>query len=108
MPLARVSAAWNRMFMIGTTSLPTRKDPETGKFEGNLHSDQRAAVEALKTFLSTFGEVKNPTQRQELKVEHSLTEMFAKADQLIEGETVDKPRRSAEDAPEATVISPET
>ena len=87
-PLARVSAVWNSVYLIARQT-----------------QDKRAAVEAQKLFLGHHG-LELPVQRQQVKVEHSLTEMFAKADQVIEGEVVNGPRPSIEDAPEATVIPP--
>jgi hypothetical protein len=79
-PRARTIAAWNRLLLIGLSSL--------GK--GQQHGDQRAAVDALKTYLGHFGEMKLPVQRQDVKVTNNLAEIFSKAEkEYIEGQVVE-------------------
>lgn len=97
-PLARETAAWNRLFLIGMTSLPTREkevtNPKTGKTTilryGNKHDDQRAAVDALKTYVEQYGGRNGPMQRHEVKVEGNFLDMMAAAakDGVIEGQVV--------------------
>lgn len=81
-PLARESAALNKLLMIGMTSL--------GK---NGHGDQKAAVQALVSYLGHHSDFKLPTQRQELEVKHSVGDLLsaAAADGIIEGEFTDVP-----------------
>lgn len=98
-PLARETAAFNRLFLIGMTSLPTGfkevVNQKTGAVRriptGALHDDQRAAVDALKTYTGHFSDLHTPTQRQEVKVEGSFLDMMTAAAQegVIEGEIVD-------------------
>jgi|SRR5665213_25113 len=51
-PVARVSAAWNQLFLLGMQS-----------------GDKRAAVDALKTFLGHYGNLQLPVQREIVKHE---------------------------------------
>lgn len=73
-PLARVSVAYNQLFLLGMQS-----------------QDKRAAVDALKTFLGNFGDLQLPVQRQDIKVQGGLMEVLAAAqrDGIIEGEVVE-------------------
>jgi hypothetical protein len=79
-PLARESAAFNRLFLIGMTSLG----------RNSLHNDQRAAVDALKTALGHGGNLQMPVQRQDIKIQGGLMEVLeaAAADGILEGEVV--------------------
>lgn len=96
-PLARETAAWNRLYLIGTTSLPSTfkeiVNQKTGAVKrvpvGALHEDQRAAVDALKTYLGHFSRLQLPAQRQEVKVEvNSWTALMEAKRNVIEGEVV--------------------
>ena len=73
-PAARISVAYNQLFLLGM---------QTG--------DKRAAVEALKTFLGHFGNLQLPVQRQEIKVQSGLLEVLSAAQRegIIEGEIVE-------------------
>ena len=68
--ISRETAAWNRLYIIGMTG--------TGQ----------PAVDALKTLLGHFGELKLPVQRQDVKIQNSLAEMLSNAQKVIEGEVV--------------------
>ena len=80
MPLSRVTTAWNQMYLLGMQT-----------------QDKRAAVDALTRFLTQFGNLHQPPVKQEIKVEHSLADVFGSADRVIEGEVVDGPAGSLED-----------
>lgn len=98
-PLARETAAFNRLFLIGMTSLPTGfkevVNQKTGAVRrvptGALHDDQRAAVDALKTYTGHFSDLHMPTVKQEVKFEGNFLDMMTAAarDGIIEGEVVD-------------------
>jgi hypothetical protein len=87
-PLGRVTAAFNRLYLIGMSSLGPNAP----------HHDQRAAVDALKTYLGHHG-LQTPTQRQEVKVEGNFLDMMAAAarEGVIEGEVVDADAESQAD-----------
>lgn len=76
MPLARVGAAWNQLFLNGMQT-----------------KDRRAAVDALKTFLGHFGNLQLPTQRTEVDAGQNLLDLVnaARKKNIIEGEPVDRP-----------------
>ena len=114
-PLARETAAFNRLFLIGMSSLPTQTkdliDPATGKVKtirtGQLHSDQRSAVDALKTYTGHFSNLRLPVQRQDIKVEGSLADIFTKAEkEIVEGEVVNADRPTAS-LPGTPAVPPE-
>jgi hypothetical protein len=96
--LARETAAYNRLYLIGMTSLPTGSkeivNEKTGRTQilryGNLHNDQRAAVDALKTVLGDAGDLQLPVQRQVHKITGGFLEMMTAAREagIIEGEVV--------------------
>ncbi|HVB24104.1 MAG TPA: hypothetical protein VNG51_19355 [Ktedonobacteraceae bacterium] len=79
-PLARETAAWNRLYLIGVSSLGPNAP----------HHDQRAAVDALKTYLGHHG-LRTPVQRQDIKVQGGLMDVLAAAerDGILEGEVVE-------------------
>lgn len=97
-PWARETALWNRLYLIATSSMPTRVtpvvNPKTGRTyivrSGALHDDQRAAVDAAKLLLGNSGDLKLPTQRQEVDIKHSVSDLLraAREDGIIEGEVV--------------------
>lgn len=95
-PLARETAALNRLFLLGMSSLPTRIGKD-GKPTGALHHDQRAAVDALKTYLGHHSELRVPTQRAEVDIKYSVSDLLKAAsdDGIIEGEIVDAPAAHA-------------
>jgi hypothetical protein len=72
-PLARRQAVWNANFVM---ALQTQ--------------DKRAAVEAQKLFLGHFGNLKIPTQRQEIEHKFNAADLLvaAKTDGVIDGEVV--------------------
>lgn len=76
MPLARVSAVWNQLFL---TAMQTK--------------DRRAAHDAQKTFLGHFGGLQLPTQRTEVDAGQNLLDLVnaARKKNIIEGEPVDRP-----------------
>jgi hypothetical protein len=80
-PLARETAAFNRLYLIGMGSLGDHA----------AHRDQRAAVDALKTYVGHYSELRLPTQRQEIEIHGSAAELLkaAHADGIIEGELAD-------------------
>lgn len=88
-PLARETAAFNRLFLLGMSSLPTSRD-ESGRPKGQLHNDQRAAVDALKTYTGHYSNLQLPVQRAEVKVQGGLMDVLqaAERDGIIEGELV--------------------
>ena len=87
-PLARESMAWNQLFLLGMQT-----------------QDKRAAVDALKTYLGHFSNLRLPTVKQEVKVEHTLADVFTNADKIIEGEVVNGPAGSIQGSPTPTDIS---
>lgn len=111
-PLARETAALNRLYLIGNTSLPTGfKEVKTVKRlkdgtviettrqipVGQLHEDQRAAVDALKTYLGHHSKLRLPTQPIEHEVGDALVDALSIArnrqealkSSAIEGEVVE-------------------
>lgn len=72
-PLARRQAVWNANFILAIQT-----------------QDKRAAVEAQKIFLGHFGNLKIPTQRQEIEHKFNAADLLvaAKTDGIIEGEVV--------------------
>lgn len=84
-PLARETAAWNRLFMIGYSSIGDKRQ----------HNDQRAAVDALKTYLGHYGKMQLPVQRQDVKVTGGFLDMMTAAASagVIEGAIVGEPRQ---------------
>lgn len=75
MPLARESMMWNRLFSLAMQN-----------------GDKRAAVDATKTWLGHFGELKLPTVKQEVKVElNTWADLVQAKHDVIEGEVVDEP-----------------
>lgn len=81
-PLARETAALNRLLVIGMSSLGTNRQ----------HSDQRSAVDALKTYLGHHSELKLPTQPQKIEAGQSLMDLvnIARKKNVIEGEFSDR------------------
>lgn len=76
-PLARVSAAWNQLFMLGMQT-----------------QDKRAAVDAITKYLGHFGNLQLPKQRQEVEAGNNLMELLNQARKrnivdIQEGELVD-------------------
>lgn len=79
-PLARVTAVWNNLYLIA-----------------RQQKDKRAAVEAAKAFLGHHG-LQLPTQRVEAKVEiNSWTGLMEAKRNVIEGEVVDGTTTAAAD-----------
>lgn len=90
-PIARETAAWNQLFLLGMQN-----------------KDKRAAVDALKAYLGHFSDMQLPVQRQDIKVKGSLAELMSSAEkEFIEGEIVDGPPRSQEAIPDASGMAPE-
>ncbi len=79
-PRSRVIAAWNRLLLIGLSSLGSTAP----------HHDQRAAVDALKTYLGHHG-LRTPTQKQEIDASNNLMDLvnMARKKQIIEAEVVE-------------------
>lgn len=80
-PLARETAALNRMFLIGMSSIG-----------GNaLHRDQRSAIQALTTYLGHHGNLQLPVQRQDITIQGGLADVLTAAatDGIIEGEIIE-------------------
>lgn len=74
-PLARETMAFNQLFMLGMQT-----------------QDKRAAVDALKTYLGHFSDLRLPTVKQEVKVEGNFLDMMTAATRegVIEGEIVNE------------------
>lgn len=79
-PLARETAALNRLFVIGMSSI----GPSA------LHHDQRAAGDALKTYLGHHSRLRLPTQPHEIEAGRTLMDLVntARNKNVIEGEVV--------------------
>lgn len=90
-PVARETAAWNQMYLLGMQT-----------------QDKRAAVDALKTYLGHFSEMQLPVQRQDIKVKGSLAELMSSAEkEIIEGELVNEPIRQPEALPDPAGLARE-
>lgn len=75
-PVAREAALFNRLFLIATGS-----------------KDHKAAVDAIKTALGHFSDLKLPTQKVEAEIKFNAADMLikAKADGIIEAEVISGP-----------------
>lgn len=73
-PLARVSVAYNQLFLLGMQS-----------------QDKRAAVDALKVFLGHFGNLQLPVQRNQVDVSQNLMDLVnvARKKKIVEAEVVE-------------------
>jgi hypothetical protein len=85
-PLARETAAFNRLFLIGMSSLGTK----------TLHRDQKSAVEALKTYVGHYSNLQLPAQRQVHEIGGGLADLLQagrtlhdQKPEVIEGEVAD-------------------
>lgn len=78
-PLARETAALNRLYVIGMSSLG----------EQAAHHDQRAAVDALKTYTGHHSKLRLPKQSVEVEAGESLVDLFREVSDVIEGELVE-------------------